>query len=124
MSVSPSSPWSPNRTKETAPMLSVTRETKAVLKTKSGERVVAFTKDSEPGVASLAVPNDRAKLSPGEMRALAAWLNETAAEQERVTREQDRVTRETPKTTVTFNGNTYARRVAANDLIDRQLRGY
>ncbi|MGW0530691.1 hypothetical protein [Streptomyces sp. NPDC003032] len=73
-------------------MLNVTRETKAVLKTKTGERVVAFTKDSEPGIASLAVPHDRAKLSPREMRELAAWLNDTAAEQEKSTR----VTREAP----------------------------
>ncbi|MGW6313795.1 hypothetical protein [Streptomyces sp. NPDC055099] len=89
-------------------MLSVTRETKAVLKTKTGERVVAFTKDSEPGIASLAVPNDRAKLSPREMRELAAWLNETAAEQDKTTRVSV----------------PYAQRVAANNLIDRQLRRY
>ncbi|QBZ73355.1 hypothetical protein SEA_REMUSLOOPIN_41 [Streptomyces phage RemusLoopin] len=121
MSVSPSSPWSPNNMKETAPMLSVTRETKAVLKTKTGERVVAFTKDSEPGIASLAIPGDRAKLSPREMRELAAWLNETAAEQEKVTRE-------TAKTSLTFNGTRYERRTmspqerAYQDLIARGLR--
>ncbi|MGW6602862.1 hypothetical protein [Streptomyces sp. NPDC055036] len=77
-------------------MLSVTRETKAVLKTSTGERVIAFTKDSEPGIASLAIPGDRAKLSPREMRELAQWLDETANEQEEVTRK--------PVETFTYGG--------------------
>ncbi|MFD7257796.1 hypothetical protein [Streptomyces sp. NPDC059874] len=64
-------------------MLRVTKETKAVLTADTG-RVIGFVKDTEPGKASLAVPGDRAILTPAQMRALAAWLNETAAEQEKV----------------------------------------
>ncbi|MEV7402866.1 hypothetical protein AB0N93_21045 [Streptomyces sp. NPDC091267] len=63
-------------------MMRVTRETKAVLTGQSG-RVVGFTKSDEPGLASLAIPNDRAQLNPTQLRELAAWANETAAEIER-----------------------------------------
>lgn len=63
-------------------MLRVTTETKAVLTAQTG-RVVGFTKSDEPGLASLAVPNDRAQLNPTQLRELAAWANETAAEIER-----------------------------------------
>jgi hypothetical protein len=102
-------------------MLSVTRETKAVLKTKTGDRVVAFTKDSEPGIASLAIPGDRAKLSPREMRELAAWLNETAAEQEKAARDG-------AKSSIVANGVTWERRTMSpqereyQNLIARGLR--
>lgn len=63
-------------------MLKVTRETKAVLTAAQG-RVIGFVKDSEPGKASIAVPNDRAVLTPTELRELAAWCNETAADIDR-----------------------------------------
>ncbi|MFE6159834.1 hypothetical protein ACFQ7F_13085 [Streptomyces sp. NPDC056486] len=63
-------------------MMRVSRETKAVLTGQAG-RVVGFVKSDEPGVASLAVPNDRAQLNPTQLRELAAWANETAAEIER-----------------------------------------
>jgi hypothetical protein len=62
--------------------LQVTTETKAVLTAQQG-RVVGFTKSDEPGLASLAVPNDRAQLNPTQLRELAAWANEAASEIER-----------------------------------------
>ncbi|WP_433858211.1 hypothetical protein [Streptomyces kronopolitis] len=58
-------------------MLRVTNETKAELKTETG-RVVGFVKSSEPGKISLAVPADRAVMTPAQARALAAWLVEEA----------------------------------------------
>lgn len=67
-------------------MMNVTRETKAVLTTREG-RVVGFVKDSEPGVISLAVPNDRAKMTPAEARELARWLHATADELSRTNRD-------------------------------------
>lgn len=77
-------------------MMRVTREVKATLNARNG-RVIAFTKDSEPGVISLAVPNDRAQLNPSEARALAAWLNDTATEIERVAKgDADRALRTGP----------------------------
>ncbi|MFE2245228.1 hypothetical protein [Streptomyces lavendulae] len=72
-------------------MLRVTKETKATLTADTG-RVIGFVKDSEPGKVSLAVPADRAVLNPVQARALAAWLNETAAtlERERVQAAQNK----------------------------------
>lgn len=61
------------------PVIRVTTETKAELKTADGgQRVLAWVRDSEPGVVSLAVPADRAKLSPREARELAKFLEEQA----------------------------------------------
>lgn len=62
-------------------MLSVTKETKAVLNADHG-RVVGLVKDSEPGKISLNVSGPRAVLTPAQARALAAWLTETANEVE------------------------------------------
>jgi hypothetical protein len=59
-------------------MLNVTRETKATLTARAGGKVLAWHTDRERGVLSVAVPGDRAKLSPVEARNLAAWLLETA----------------------------------------------
>ncbi|MFE9026201.1 hypothetical protein ACFYOA_08050 [Streptomyces iakyrus] len=98
-------------------MMKVTRETKAELKTKDGQRVIGFTKDSEPGVASLAVPADRAKLTPAELRELAAWANQTAQEIE------------STRPSITFRGDTYVHRPRSAQetnrrLADRALRNY
>lgn len=53
--------------------MQVTNETKAVLNTEGG-RVIGFVKSNEPGKISLAVPNDRAVMTPAQARQLAAWL--------------------------------------------------
>ncbi|MGK5530668.1 hypothetical protein [Streptomyces sp. URMC 129] len=45
-------------------------------------RVRAWSTESEPGLISLAVPGDRAQLAPEDARALAAWLEERAVEEE------------------------------------------
>lgn len=71
---------------EETPMLSVTNETKAVLQAEKG-RVVGFIKSSEPGKISLAVPTDRAVMTPTQARQLAAWLIDEADRGGRVTRE-------------------------------------
>lgn len=60
--------------------INVTRETKATVTATNGGRVLAWTNDREPNLISVAVPGDRAKLSPSEARELAAYLNEVAAE--------------------------------------------
>jgi hypothetical protein len=60
--------------------INVTRETKATVSAQNGGRVLAWTNDKEPNVISVAVPGDRAKLTPLEARELAAYLNEVAAE--------------------------------------------
>jgi hypothetical protein len=60
-------------------MFSVQRETKATLAAKNGGRVVAWYNDKETGAVSIAVPGDRAKLTPVEARNLAAWLLEAAS---------------------------------------------
>lgn len=59
-------------------MLNVTRETKATLATKNGGRVLAWHNDKERGTLSLAVPGDRARITPTEARNLAAWLIDAA----------------------------------------------
>ncbi|MHC0429248.1 hypothetical protein ACX6XY_03540 [Streptomyces sp. O3] len=59
-------------------MLNVTRETKATLAARNGGRVIAWHNDKERGTLSLAVPGDRAKLTPVEARNLAAWLIDAA----------------------------------------------
>jgi hypothetical protein len=59
-------------------MISVTTETKAVLNAERG-RVVGFVKSDEPGTISLAVPADRAVMTPQQARELAAWLVEEAS---------------------------------------------
>ncbi|MFF4424184.1 hypothetical protein ACFY04_25945 [Streptomyces sp. NPDC001549] len=59
-------------------MMNVSRETKATLTARDGGRVIAWHNDREPRTLSLAVPSDRAKLSPVEARNLAAWLIEAA----------------------------------------------
>lgn len=67
-------------------MMDVTRETKATLTAKNGGRVVAWHNDREPRTLSVAVPGDRAKLSPVEARNLAAWLIDAANAVETVDR--------------------------------------
>ncbi|MFE9256526.1 hypothetical protein [Streptomyces sp. NPDC006879] len=59
-------------------MLNVTRETKATLAARNGGRVIAWHNDKERGTLSVAVPGDRAKLTPVEARNLAAWLIDAA----------------------------------------------
>ncbi|MEU6684408.1 hypothetical protein [Streptomyces sp. NPDC046832] len=63
--------------KERSRMLQVTTETKAVMDCDRG-RVVGFVKSNEPGKVSIAVPNDRAVMTPAQARQLAAWLVEEA----------------------------------------------
>ena len=73
---------------ESARMLRVTTETKAVLNTEGTGRVIGFVKSSEPGKISLAIPADRAVMTPAQARQLAAWLNEEAARSESTTSAQ------------------------------------
>lgn len=63
-------------------MIKVTEEMKAVLDAERG-RIVGFVKSDEPRKISLAVPGDRAVMTPAQARALAAWLVEEAAKAER-----------------------------------------
>ncbi|MEG8276373.1 hypothetical protein [Streptomyces sp. AHA2] len=63
--------------KERSKMLQVTTETKAAMTCEKG-RVVGFVKSNEPGKISLAVPADRAVMTPAQARQLAAWLVEEA----------------------------------------------
>jgi len=65
--------------KERDEMMNVTNETKAVLRTEGTGRVIGFVKSNEPGKISIAVPADRAVMTPNQARALAAWLIEEAA---------------------------------------------
>lgn len=58
--------------------MQITSETKAVLKTEGVGRVIGFVKSNEPGKISIAVPNDRAVMTPAQARQLAAWLTEEA----------------------------------------------
>ncbi|MEU8792193.1 hypothetical protein [Streptomyces sp. NPDC048643] len=67
-------------------MLSVTNETKAVLQAEKG-RIVGFIKSSEPGKISIAVPGERAVMTPAQARQLAAWLVEEANTGATATRE-------------------------------------
>lgn len=53
--------------------LSITTETKATLNAAHG-RVLAWHNDKEPAQISIAVPGDRAGMSPLDARVLAAWL--------------------------------------------------
>jgi hypothetical protein len=68
------------RLKGVSMAINVTRETKATVTATNGGRVLAWTNDKEPNVISVAVPGDRAKLTPREARELAAYLNEVASE--------------------------------------------
>lgn len=61
----------------------VEKKTTATLTADTG-RVLAWTMDKEPQHISIAVPGDRAKLTPAQARELATWLLE---ESERVTQE-------------------------------------
>ncbi|MER7688335.1 hypothetical protein [Streptomyces sp. NPDC097610] len=104
-------------------MIRVSTETKAELQTERG-RVVGFVKSSEPGKISLAVPADRAVMTPAQARQLAAWLNEEAERVERMTpaqrtdagwrtaeaqrRDEIRAALDTDR--VTLGGRTYTRR--------------
>ncbi|QNE79072.1 hypothetical protein F0344_04870 [Streptomyces finlayi] len=68
--------------------MQVTNETKAVLIADKG-RVVGFVKSNEPGKISLAVPADRAVMTPAQARQLAAWLiGEAEKTREAETQEQ------------------------------------
>ncbi|MFJ3340009.1 hypothetical protein ACIPT3_02315 [Streptomyces diastaticus] len=58
-------------------MLRVTQETKAVMQCEKG-RVIGFIKSTEPGKISVAVPGDRAVMTPAQARTFAAWLTEEA----------------------------------------------
>ncbi|QAX94035.1 hypothetical protein SEA_EURATIS_40 [Streptomyces phage Euratis] len=104
-------------------MIRVTTETKAELQTERG-RVVGFVKSSEPGKISIAVPADRAVMTPAQARQLAAWLNEEADRGGRLTaadrtdegwRRAEQERRDAIRTAlnadrVTFAGRTYTRR--------------
>jgi len=64
-------------------MLTIQTETKATLTTKGGGRVIAWVSDRERDTISIAVPADRAKLTPAEARDLATCLTTMAAQIER-----------------------------------------
>lgn len=59
--------------------LNETREVKATLTADTG-RVLAWSTDKEPRHISIAVPGDRAKLTPVQARELADWLIARAVE--------------------------------------------
>ncbi|MFJ8955603.1 hypothetical protein ACIRO1_36480 [Streptomyces sp. NPDC102381] len=103
-------------------MMRVTNETKAELKAETG-RVVGFVKSNEPGRISLAVPADRAVLTPGQARELAEWLIEESHKGARVSasartdsgwrtaeaQRQAEIRAALDKDRVTFDGRTYTR---------------
>ena len=64
-------------------MFTVSRETKATLVTQAGGKVIGWHNDKEVRHVSIAVPGDRAKLTPVEARNLAAWLIDAAREVEK-----------------------------------------
>lgn len=76
--------------KERNNMLRVTNETKAILRTEGTGRVVGFVKSDEPGKISIAVPSDRAVMTPTQARQLAAWLRDEAAKAEKSSTESAR----------------------------------
>ncbi|MEV6399642.1 hypothetical protein AB0M39_33490 [Streptomyces sp. NPDC051907] len=57
--------------------LNTVRETKATLSGDTG-RVLVWHNDKETRAISLAVPGDRAKLSPAQARELGLWLIEAS----------------------------------------------
>lgn len=57
--------------------ITTTRETKVTMRSEGG-RIVAWSNDREPGTISLAVPGERVKMTPGEIRALIVKLEELA----------------------------------------------
>lgn len=59
-------------------MIKVSTETTARMTTRSGQLIRAWHTDAEPNEISLAVPADRAKMTPAEARELAQWLNAKA----------------------------------------------
>ncbi|WP_051711497.1 hypothetical protein [Streptomyces sp. NRRL S-350] len=64
-------------------MFYITRETKATLVSQTGGKVVGWFNDREARHVSIAVPGDRAKLTPDEARSLAGWLIDAAKEVEK-----------------------------------------
>lgn len=68
--------------------MQITSETKAVLRTEGTGRVIGFVKSNEPGRISLAVPDDRAIMTPAQARQLAAWLTEEADKVQEATQER------------------------------------
>ncbi|MEV0126375.1 hypothetical protein AB0I16_33325 [Streptomyces sp. NPDC050703] len=74
-------------TEEGRNMMQESSETKATLTASLG-RVVGFTKSTEPGKISLAVPGDRAKMTPAQALILAQWLTKTANAQAESAAEQ------------------------------------
>ncbi|MDX2390205.1 hypothetical protein NJL88_09020 [Streptomyces sp. DK15] len=58
-------------------MLKTIREVKAVLTAEYG-RVLVWHNDKEARAISIAVPNDRAKLTPSQARELGLWLIEAS----------------------------------------------
>lgn len=75
--------------------LNESREVKATLTAASG-RVVAWSTDKEPGHISMAIPGDRAKMTPAQAREFATWLltraDEVASAQRVPLRPADRYT--------------------------------
>ncbi|WP_446038842.1 hypothetical protein [Streptomyces sp. SID1121] len=57
--------------------INTVRETKATLTAESG-RVLVWHNDKEARSVSLAVPGDRAKLTPAQARELGLWLIEAS----------------------------------------------
>lgn len=63
--------------KEDPVTINTVRETKATMTADVG-RVLAWHNDKEKGAVSLAVPGDRAKLTPAQARELGLWLIEAS----------------------------------------------
>lgn len=103
--------------------LRVTQETKASMIADKG-RVLGFTKSDEPGKISIAVPDDRAVMTPQQARELAAWLKDEADRADMSdrgarsdagwrtaeARRQEEIRRGLAGESVTFAGRTFERR--------------
>ncbi|MFF4430478.1 hypothetical protein ACFYZ4_15055 [Streptomyces sp. NPDC001513] len=58
-------------------MLNIVKKTEATLSAETG-RILAWFTDKEEGFISVAVPGDRAKMTPAQARAFGLWLIEAS----------------------------------------------
>jgi hypothetical protein len=92
----------------------VEKKTTATLTADTG-RVLAWTMDKEPAHISIAVPGDRARLTPVQARELATWLLE---ESERVTQ----ANRPKPRTAPASRFATPAEQALRSQLLGERVR--
>ncbi|WP_424213177.1 hypothetical protein ACN20G_14425 [Streptomyces sp. BI20] len=58
-------------------MLNIIKKTEATLSAETG-RILAWFTDKEEGFVSVAVPGDRARMTPAQARAFGLWLIEAS----------------------------------------------